>query len=428
MRRLALLSSTVLLAAAAAPAQRVPEAAEPNQTMATATLLGCGQEAFGTLPAGDIDWFRVVLSATSDLTAQTMPSPSSSPGPGIDAADVRLVLLDATGSPLRANEDGVQSARHARLSARGLAPGTYYLAVEPGPLAVTGGSYALDVRCAAPTALPAAPIVAEGPENNDPRSGGTPTTVALPARCSGNATSVGATGDWDFWRFLLLQDGVVRARVAATASHPTPPVLDDPVLYLFDGASPPNLLLGPVHARDYGSFDTGFDVRLSAGLYQVAIRGFQDSIAGRYYLDLARLDAARATVFVGGCGGRTLAVATAGTGPGSPLVIERPAIGTTYTVLGSGLGAGGFAFHAIGFASTFVDLTPLGAPGCALEVVYADTILAIADAAGHASWSLAVPEDPSLLGTALESQVAVLDFSNPLGITLSNRVAAVVGH
>jgi hypothetical protein len=63
-----------------------------------------------------------------------------------------------------------------------------------------------------------------------------------------------------------------------------------------------------------------------------------------------------------------------------------------------------------------------------LEVVYIDTPLQLADAAGRATFSLRLPETPSLLGTTVESQVAVFDLSNALGITLSNRVSAAVGY
>jgi hypothetical protein len=314
------------------------------------------------------------------------------------------------------------------LDAPSLSAGTYYVAVEAGANAAPGGgSYVLDVRCAAPAAFVAPPLFAEGPENNDPRSGGTSTLVSLPARCNGQIPTVGATGDWDFYRFLLLGESFVQARVAATASHPQTPRLDDPVLYLFDASTPPNLLAGPFYASDFAVWDTAIDVRLPPGGYQIAIRGFAGSVGGRYYLDLHRTDAARVTVHPGGCGGRSAGLTVATTGPGAPTTVERPVLGTTYSVVGSNLGSGGFGFHLVGFASTALDLTAAGAPGCTYEVLHLDAILRLADGAGFARYAVAIPETLTLLGTTLQSQIAVLDFSNPLGLTFSNRVSAVVG-
>lgn len=410
------------LLAALAQAQRVPEGAEPNGAPATATPLPIGREGFGVLAtAGDSDWFVIQLAAATDLRIETGPGRSPQVG------DTVVTLFDASGSPLRSNDDGVGCGLYSRLACRALAAGTYYVAVEAGAAGVANGSYTLDVRGAAPVAMPVPPVVAEGPENNDPRLGGTATAVALPVRCNGSVATTGANGDWDFYRFTLATESFVQVRVGATPTHPTPPVMDDPLLYLFDAAVPPNLLGGPFRAGTFGAWDAAIDVRLLPGAYQIAIRGWGGSVAGRYYLDIHRADAARSTVHAGGCGGRLLDVATTNVGPGAPLRVERPAIGTTYSVQGSNLGSGGFAFHVVGFASTVVDLTAAGAPGCILEVVFVDTPLQMADAAGNVVFAVPIPESLSLAGAALESQVAVFDFSNPLGITLSNRVAAVLG-
>src|SRR5688500_17338988 len=106
--RAAFLVSTCLVVSLRA--QRVAEVAEPNASPATATVLELGREAFGTLAtAADSDWFRVVLTAPSDLCLDTAP------GTGTEVGDTTLVLLDATGAPLRANEQGVGSGHYARL-------------------------------------------------------------------------------------------------------------------------------------------------------------------------------------------------------------------------------------------------------------------------------------------------------------------------
>jgi hypothetical protein len=408
--------------AADAIAQRVVEGPEPNASAATATLLPLGAEAAGVLAsAGDADWFALTVPAGVRLCIE------SAPGVGAQARDTVLTLLDAAGAPICSNDDGVASGWYSRLVTAVLPAGAYYLTVESGPAAVAAGAYALDVRAVTVPAFAGATAV-EGPENNDPRAGGTATAINLPARCSGVVAATGVAGDWDFYRFTLAADALVEARVDASASHPSAARLDDPVLYLFDGATPPNLLAGPFQSRSFAVYDAWLEARLPAGSYQLAIRGWSGSVAGAYYLDVVRRDAARATIASGGCGGRALAVPATDAGPGAPLRLERPVLGATWSLLGSSLGANGFAFHVVGLQATAVDLTALGAPGCMLEVVYIDTPLQLADAAGRATFSLRLPETPSLLGTTVESQVAVFDLSNALGITLSNRVSAAVGY
>ncbi|MFN9703854.1 MAG: hypothetical protein ACK595_03410, partial [Planctomycetota bacterium] len=64
----------------------------------------------------------------------------------------------------------------------------------------------------------------------------------------------------------------------------------------------------------------------------------------------------------------------------------------------------------------------------ALEVVYLDTPLQVADGLGRTTFRLRLPDTPSLLGAAIESQAAVFDLSNALGVTFSNRVTAALGH
>ena len=399
--------------------QRVAEGPEPNAGLASATSLACGAEAQGALSsASDEDWYRVVLQAGADLTIATAP------GPGGAARDTVLTLLDDTGGPLQASDDGVGAGWYSELFAPGLAAGTYYVAVEGGPNAVAG-SYLLDVRCRALAAAQSPPLAPEGPENNDPRTGGVATSVLAPSRCSGALQSTGRDGDWDFWRVLLFGDSVLHVRLDATATAAAP--AEDPVLYVFDAATPPNLIAGPFFASDRDAWDQRLDVRVPGGLVQVAVRGVAGSQPGAYLLDLARSPAAAAVVFSGGCAGRTLEVATTAFGPGAPLVRETPQLGATYSLDGSSLGANGYCFHVVGVASTFVDLTPFGAVGCALEVNYVDTVFRFADAAGAASWTVPVPDTVALAGAQLHSQVAVLDLSNPLGVTTSNRVTATIG-
>jgi hypothetical protein len=404
-------------------AQQVPEAVEPNNTAATATPLPCGAEGVGVLgTAVDVDWWAITLTAPRELFVETMP------GGGTQIGDTILTLSDAGGAPLRTNDNGVGSGAYSRLHVPELAAGTYVIAVERGAAAAPTGSYLLDVRCAAVVASGGAPLVAEGLENNDPRSGGTPTTVPVGARCSGTLSATGPGGDWDFYRFTLLEPSLLRARVDGTVAHPTTPRTDDPVLYLYADGSPPVLLASAAAGSDYGVWDAELVVRLSAGVYQVAVRGWQDSPAGSYYLDLRRVLAAGAATNAGGCAGRTLDLLRTNVGPGAPLALERPVIGRTYSLWGSGLGGNSIVVHAYGVTPVSVDLAAVGAPGCFLDVSWIDIVPLFADAAGTAAVVLALGEDPSLLGVPLVNQLGVLDFSNALGITTSNSVTAVMGY
>ena len=181
----------------------------------------------------------------------------------------------------------------------------------------------------------------------------------------------------------------------------------------------------PSSARD--AWDQQLEVRLTGGIHHFAVRGAEGSQPGGYLLDVTATAAAGATVFSGGCGGRALSLGEAQVGPGAPLVRERPRLGTSYSLDGSSLGAGGYCFHVLGLQGTFLDLTPFGAPGCALEVDFDDTVFQFADAAGDATWTLPVPDAPILIGTQLHSQIAVLDLSNALGVTISNRAVATIG-
>ena len=414
----------VTIASLTAPiaAQRVVEASEPNASTTSATVLPCGQEAFGSLSSiVDEDWFRVVLAGPTDLWIATGPSLSNQVG------DTVVTLLDDTGGPLRANDDGFATGFYSEIYAKDLPAGTYYAAVTAGANAATSGGYLLDVRCEPVTNIITPLTTNEGPENNDPLTGGAATNVLLPVRCNGDIHTTGYDGDWDFWRVRAFGEQVMRIRLSGTANHSGAPA-DDLAVYVFDGATPPNLVAGPFFASDTATWDQAIDVRIAGGFHHVAVRGVEGSGAGSYYLDLSTRPSASATVFAGGCGGRSLTLASTNLPVGTPRVLERAVLGATYSVEGVNLGTTGFAFHVLGLAATSIDLTPFGAIGCTLEVSYLDTVFQFADAAGRATWSIFVPDSVNLLGTTVHSQAAVLDLSNPLGITISNRVAATIGN
>jgi len=404
-------------------AQQVAEGPEPNQTPATATVLACGREGVGSISTSlDVDWWKITVVAGSEILVETMP------GAGTQIGDTVVTLFDSSGAPLRTNDDGVGCGRYSRLRLADLAAGTYYVAVERGAFAALSGSYVLDVRCAVPATLGAPLIVNEGAENNDPRSGGTPTTIVPDVRVNGLLSSTGSTGDHDFYRFTLAQASFVRASVAATASHPTPPVADDLVLALYDNTVPPAVLASSFTGNGFGAFDASIGIWLAPGTYQVAVRGWRGSIAGRYYLDVRTTVGATASANANGCAGRALDVARTNSGPGAPLGLERPVLGRTYALQGSGLGGSSIGIHLFGVTPASLDLGPFGAAGCTLALSWIDLLAFITDAAGNAAVVLALGEDPSLLGVPLETQVAMLDGSNALGMTFSNSVSAVIGN
>ena len=412
---------SLLLVPAVAVAQRVSEAPEPNSSTTTATTIACGIEAVGALSSlADEDWFELVLASPADVCV------TAGPGPGAEVRDTIVTLLDGTGGPLRQNDDCVQAGYYSELLAPALQPGTYFIAVTAGAQAVAG-SYQLDISCRAPATAATPPIVVEGPENNDPRTGGVATSVIVPVRASGSLQSTGVDGDWDFWKLLVFGDSVLRVTLQPTSSIPSG-AAQDPVVYLYDDASPPNVVAGPFFASARDAWDQVLEFRVDGGVHHIAVRGVEGSLPGSYLLDVTADSAAAGLVFSGGCGGRTLSLATSNFGPGAPLVREYPRLGTTYSVQGSNLGAGGYCYYAMGVQGQFVDLSPLGAPGCALEVVPIDVQFQFADLTGDATWSLPIPDSISLVGAQLHSQVAVFDLSNPLGLTMSNRVVGLIAN
>jgi hypothetical protein len=368
----------------------------------------------------DEDWYAFVVTTTVDLSASTGPGV----GPGV--RDTVVTLLDGTGGPLRQNDSGPETANYSELFVPQLQPGSYFIAVAAGEDAVPG-SYQLDLACRSSSA-PASPSTTnEAAENNNPLTGGVATNGVVPTRCSGALQTTGVDGDWDFWRLLVIGDSVVRIDMTPTASISTG-AAPDPVVLIYDSSTPPDLVAGPFYASARNTWDQTLEFRLQGGLHNVVVRGVEGSQPGSYLLDVTSVPAAAGVVFPGGCNGRQLALATAIHGQGSPLVREVPRFGSSYSVQGSGLGGFGFSFHMLGLQGQQFDLTPLGAPGCTLEVVPLDTALRVAGPQGSATWTTPIPDALVFLGTQLHSQVIVWDQSNAFGFTTSNRVVGFVGN
>ena len=131
--------------------------------------------------------------------------------------------------------------------------------------------------------------------------------------------------------------------------------------------------------------------------------------------------------FGSGCAG------SAGT-PALTGLASGPWIGETFTLQVGQLPVGRPAALLFGTSNTVwngtplpFDLTPIGMPGCQL-LVSADVTLPLTNNAGSATWSIALPSNPWLVGRQFVNQAFVSDpTANPLGFTTSNAGAAVIG-
>jgi hypothetical protein len=128
-----------------------------------------------------------------------------------------------------------------------------------------------------------------------------------------------------------------------------------------------------------------------------------------------------------GCPG-TLAV------PPTLATADRPWLGEVFTVDVTPVPANTIGLMVSGLSDTTSSLGPLplplaalGMPGCLLQVdpVILDAFLAVGQTA---TWSLAIPNVPSLLGQQFFSQGAALDpGANAFGLVVSNHGAALLG-
>ena len=90
-------------------------------------------------------------------------------------------------------------------------------------------------------------------------------------------------------------------------------------------------------------------------------------------------------------------------------LVSLPASGGTFSLGAQNL-AGGFAFMVIGLGQQTLPLQPFNigfGAGCTL-LVSADAVVMLTQAAGSATWSLAIPSGPAFAGVHLFNQVAEL--------------------
>lgn len=431
MYKLLLPPSLALLASALA-AQGTPEGPEPNDTPATATPLN-GDQAYGDIDTSgtDEDWYRIVLSAATDLYVWT--------GPGLTGAvgDTRVRVLAADGTTVLIDVDDGNVATHGFYTVftlENLAAGTYFVAVR-GYDATTFGSYTLDV-IAAPPGTYARTAVAEAAEPNDPRSfPGVATVSAVNTQNAGmisagvastSFTEFGA--DYDFFEFTVATSGPI---LLETVDGAALPALLDTVIHLADASF--NRLAFDDDGAGPGSFLSRLVYELpAAGTYYAVVSGYGTGAAGtgNYLLNITR-PASSVTVHSGGCMGsagvptlESRAVAAGGPRP------EQPVLGSVFYLDGTNLPANAPLFRIIGLVplATPVDLAVIGAPGCIVEADPIGTDFGLADGNGVYFSRIATYVDVAMVGLPLEQQLAVLDLpANALGLTLTNRVSAVCG-
>ncbi len=109
-------------------------------------------------------------------------------------------------------------------------------------------------------------------------------------------------------------------------------------------------------------------------------------------------------------------------GSGSADIGQRPSLDLSFVLPNTA------AFCIVGFSPTNYDLTPMGAPGCVIQVTPLFNELLFTDAAGNGSYVLQLPLEHSLVGAHLFAQDAVLDpAANQLGIHVTTGIDITVG-
>ncbi|MFY9343148.1 MAG: hypothetical protein WAT39_11695, partial [Planctomycetota bacterium] len=131
----------------------------------------------------------------------------------------------------------------------------------------------------------------------------------------------------------------------------------------------------------------------------------------------------------------TFGTACAGTA-GTPALTcpALPWLGDTMTVQVAPVPVVALPFFVIGFSNTFsafgplpVNLTILGLTNCFLNVSL-DVFELVPNLVGSAQWSLAIPNNPTLLGAQLHLQGGTSDLAaNPFGAVLSGGATVTVG-
>lgn len=411
---------------------------EPNNLAADSGVftLGLGTQGAGSIDvSGDVDLFKITLSAASDLRIWTNPGFTGA------ISDTLVDLIAADGTTVLGTDDDSGAGLYSLLVSGNRPAGDYYVRVRG--FSTNIGSYTFDVVAAAPgTYVAVAPPlsgVTEAAENNDPRpafGSGVATTSAIfttnagftaapvaPSTSGTSSTTVGK--DYDFYAVNAAVAGSYVFRTTGSAAAPAP-VINDTVIHLFDGAF---ALLATNDDFSGAYSQITFNV-VTPGTYYISVTGYYNNTSatpstGNYLLDiLGPLPApptGTATVVaqVGGCSGATLGIRV----PGS----EVPVLGSTFYLDGAGMDANTPAFRVLGLTTgPAFDLGNVGGPAlCLVDVAPLSTTFVLTDANGNDFWALGTPVDVAYIGLPLEQQIVALDSVDV--IVATNRVSSVCG-
>jgi len=414
---------------------------EPNDTLGSANVVAGGDTIDGALgSATDQDWYRLTLTAPRtgiwfQIGEGAAPWVSNHRYEIHDAAGALLAPTASFGS--NAGNANSQQLRTSQI--RCWPAGTYYLvvkhAVAPSGygLLVPQGNYRLQL-----TAMPMGQGMAmvEVEPNN---TVATATPMGLGGRASGAITILsGADPNDIFGPFVINVASVLQYQ---TMQGSTGPLLDSTVRLLdADGdvlvtSTVGNTLTTTSHARGTVSFFVAPQT-----LYvEVRSPGGSAAQAGSYFFEIGvsavpyvvasySLDDVN-TLCVGSNLLRpTLSVDSPG---------ERPVLGTNFSRTVGSLPPFAPFFLVEGlsdeFANGFIplpfDLSPLGAPNCAVHVDPLANLLFLGNASGQVVLNSAQANSIVFRGLQIYEQVIVLDMgANALGLTASNYARRLLGE
>jgi hypothetical protein len=417
MPRFVNLLALAFVLAAALPAQAIVlEGAEPN-SFPNFTALQCLQQGDGVIgSAADTDYWRLQFSGPQTLRVSVGPGFAQ---PRIQ--DTVIELRDAGNTLLASNDDGAGLGLYSEIrDFRIPGAGTYFVVVRGYTANV--GSYSLDAQCGPP-----GPAWVPGTENSEPNQGNANATLAA---CWTRATgSIGFAADVDRFAFSAAAGQRITMSVGPGATG----AITDTTLTLRNAA-------GTVLASNddaLGLYSRVSFVFASAGTYYVDVAGYLNQVIGTYEIefDCSGIVSAPAsvTIFGAGCLGSNGLVPSflRRTSASGLTYIERPLLGTVMT--GDLVQCPPLTVAFIGAAlqdvNPPIDLGFLGAPGCLAQILATVFDAQAVSALGTANWVLPVPYDQALVGVTVEYQALVFDPTvNSLGLTISNRLRAIVGN
>ena len=214
-----------------------------GDTRSAATSLPVGSSRSGRIdPGGDIDYFRVQVNGSGELTVGTSGS-----------TDTRGQLLDSAGARLASDDDGGGGANF--LIEHSVTAGTYYIQVR-GYNSSTTGSYTLHSRFFGGSG-------ADDHGNIRPAA----TTVALGSATAGELSAA----DLDYFRVTMNSSGVLLVyTTGATDTYGT----------LYDATG------NELTHNDDGGESANFRLvaLVSPGTYYIRVRGYDPSETGSYTL------------------------------------------------------------------------------------------------------------------------------------------------